>query len=282
MDTMDISIIEHTGELDISLEPIKEPIKESIEEPKEEPIDEPIKEPIEELTKVLTDDSTFTEVKKKSTRGRKPKDSNSPKKEKEFKTQKIDDAKVDSILKVTAQQKLLANKEVIRWLYGDLSFLSKQTQKDENDWGMKIIKAAVPDLKSKKQWTNAFGEAIVKELATLLKETVKKPETKNHLQPDFELNDTIIEVKCGTFFTNGTAHEKIMGSAIKYAEVPKLYNKDLVILCVGNAEKLARDSYQILKTSQNVPEEKTKILQCYKELKIKFHGITEALDSFVN
>jgi hypothetical protein len=35
MDTMDISIIEHTGELDISLEPIKEPIKESIEEPKE-------------------------------------------------------------------------------------------------------------------------------------------------------------------------------------------------------------------------------------------------------
>lgn len=258
MDTIDISIIEHTGELDISLEPTEEPIKEPKEEPKEE--------------------TTFTEVKKKSTRGRKPKDQ---KKEKEFKTQKIDDSKLDAILKVTAGQKLLANKDVIRWLYGDLSFLSKQTQKEENDWGMKAIKTAVPDLKSKKQWTNAFGEAIVKELATLLKETVKKPETKNHLQPDFELSDTIIEVKCGTFFTNGTAHEKIMGSAMKYAEVPKLYNKDLVILCVGNAEKLARDTYQILKTSQNVPEEKTKILKCYKELKIKFHGITEALDSFI-
>jgi hypothetical protein len=220
---------------------------------------------------------TFTEVKKKTTRVKNPK----VKKEKEFKTQKIDDTKVDAILKVTAGQKLLANKEVIRWLYGDLSFLSKQTQKEENDWGMKMIKLVLPDLQSKKQWTNAFGEAIVKELASILKETAKKPETKNHLQPDIELSDTIIEVKCGTFFTNGTAHEKIMGCAIKYAEVPKLYSKELAILCVGNAEKLARDNYQILNTSQNVPEEKIKILKCYKELKIRFYGLTEALDSFI-
>jgi hypothetical protein len=236
--------------------------------------------------KVDVKDDTFTEVKKKSTRGRKPKDatqtsSSKVKKEKEFKTQKMDDTKMDSLLKVTAGQKLLANKEVIRWLYGDLSFLPKQTQKEENDWGMKFIKSVIPDLKSKKQWTNAFGEAIVKELATLIKETAKKPEPKNHLQPDFELSDTVIEVKCGTFFTNGTAHEKIMGCAIKYAEVPKLYGKELAILCVGNAEKLARDTYQILKTSQNVPEEKTKILKCYKELNIRFYGITEALDSFL-
>lgn len=277
MDTMEISIIEPTGELDISQDPI------------EQPIENPIEDPIEQPEK----DESFTEVKKKSTRGRKPKDPNSQKKEKEFKTphfvgsvpqkgtQKLDDTKLDNILKITAGQKLLGNKEVIRWLYGDLSFLSKQTQKEENDWGMKVIKAVLPELKSKKQWTNAFSESIMKEVGVLLKEPLSKPEAKNHLQPDFETKTDIIEVKSGTFFTNGTAHEKIMGCAMKYAEVPRLYGKELQIWCMGNAEKLARDTYQILKTSQNVPEEKKTILKCYKELKIKFFGLTELIDQLI-
>jgi len=259
MDTMDISIIAPTGELDISLQ-TQEPEIQTQESEKEE---------------------SFTEVKKKSTRGRKPKDQNSPKKEKEFKTQKLDDTKLDKILKVTTGQKLLGNKEVIRWLYGDLSFLSKQTQKEENDWGMKVIKAVMPDLKTKKQWTNAFSESIMKEVGVLLKDPLTKPETKNHLQPDFTSKTDIIEVKSGTFFTNGTAHEKIMGCAMKYAEVPRLYGKELQIWCMGNAEKLARDTYQILKTSQNVPEEKKIILKCYKELKITFFGLTELIDQLI-
>lgn len=91
---------------------------------------------------------------------------------------------------------------------------------------MKAIKAVLPELKSKKQWTNAFSESIMKEVGILLKEPLSKPEAKNHLQPDFETKIDIIEVKSGTFFTNGTAYEKIMGCAMKYGEVPRLYERN--------------------------------------------------------
>lgn len=111
MDAIEMSIVS-TGKLDISLQ-----------------------------TQVSEKEESFTEVKKKSTRGNKPKDQNSSKKEKEFKTphfvgivpfwgtQKLDDTKLDNILKITAGQKLLGNKEVIRWFIWRLKFPFKANPK---------------------------------------------------------------------------------------------------------------------------------------------------------
>ena len=138
-----------------------------------------------------------------------------------------------------ATTKMLANPTVIQWLHGDLSFLPEQTKEAEDTWGRAVLKARRPDLKLDKQWTNRFGEYLCEELF----QGATKPVKKNHFQPDLETPEFIIEVKTQTFFTNGTAGEKILGTPFKYADVPELYGKPLKIVCLGGAEKVCRQSY---------------------------------------
>jgi len=107
-----------------------------------------------------------------------------------------------------------------------------------------------PDLKLDKQWTNKFGEHICEEIYFLLGKSVSKPIKQDHFQPDTEIDDAIIEAKAGTFYTDGTAGEKILGCPFKYADIPRLYGKPLKILCMGGAEKICRESYG------NLPGEK--------------------------
>jgi hypothetical protein len=66
---------------------------------------------------------------------------------------------------------------------------------------------------------------------------------------------------CGSYYTQGTAFEKILGTPFKYAEVPKLYNKPLKIVGIGGCEKLLMD-YDIINTKS---EEKKGILQYHRE-----------------
>ena len=56
---------------------------------------------------------------------------------------------------------------------------------------------------------------------------VFKPTKKNHYQPDLETE--ILEVKSQSFYTSGTAGEKILGCHFKYCEIPELYGKNLFI-----------------------------------------------------
>ena len=149
---------------------------------------------------------------------------------------------------------LIRQKEVIQWIFGDLSFLPKIENKNktkdeieykklEDKWGQTILKIRRPDLKLDKQWTAKFGEHICEEIYTLLGNNVSKPAKKEHYQPDIEIDDAIIEVKTGTFYTSGTAGEKILGCPFKYAEIPDLYNKKLKIICLGGAEKICKENY---------------------------------------
>ena len=59
----------------------------------------------------------------------------------------------------------------------------------------------------------------------LLDKIVKKPVKKENKQPDWEIDDSILEVKTQTFFTSGTAGDKILGCPFKYANIPELYGK---------------------------------------------------------
>lgn len=205
---------------------------------------------------------------------------------------------------------LLRNQEVVRWLFGDLSFLrpvlpdgstnvvgGKKSDEDissykkaEDIWGRHALKMRRPDLALKQQWTNKFGEHICEELFSLLGKNVSTPPKKKSLvkrkryQPDCEIDDAIIEVKTGTYYTTGTAHEKILGVPLKYAEVPNLYNKPVKILCIGGAEKMCREQYGIL------PDEDDGAIGCphvnallnvYKQNRIEYVGITTLLKSFV-
>ena len=184
---------------------------------------------------------------------------------------------------------LLRQKEVIQWLFGDLSFLpeieKKNKTKDaekykvlEDKWGQAMLKIRRPDLKLDKQWTNMFGEHICEEIYTLLGKTVTKPAKKEHFCPDREVDDSILEAKVGTYFTTGTAHEKILGCPFKYAEVPDLYGKPLKILCMGGAEKMCRENYGNLPGKKFSPQKKA-FLDFFKEKGIEYVGASDILRS---
>ena len=187
---------------------------------------------------------------------------------------------------------LLRRKEVVQWIFGDLSFLPCIEKKNktvdeskykllEDKWGQDILKIIRPDLKLDKQWTNRFGEYLCQEIYTLMGKDVYKPMKKEHYQPDCEIDTNIIEVKTGTFHTSGTAGEKILGCPFKYAEIPDLYSKPLTILCIGGAEKVCREQYGNLAGSK-CSIQKKRFLDFFKENKIEYIGATDVLTSLLS
>jgi hypothetical protein len=182
---------------------------------------------------------------------------------------------------------LLRQKEVVQWLFGDLSFLPAIEKKNktadeakykvlEDNWGQTMLKIRRPDLKLDKQWTNKFGEHLCEEIYSLLGMAVLKPVKKGHYQPDSEVDDAIIEAKAQTFFTAGTAGEKILGCPFKYAEIPDLYGKPLKILCMGGAEKVCRESYGNLPGAK-CSTQKKKFLDFFRENRIEYIGASDIL-----
>ena len=138
---------------------------------------------------------------------------------------------------------LLRIPEVIKWIFGDTSFITTDNKKSnyktlEDMWGKGVLSLVrsthLPPLN--KQQTNTFGEYLCDEIYTLFKKDINVPEQKNKYRPDREINDAIIEVKTQTYYTSGTAGEKILGVPFKYCEIPRLYSKKLIILCIGGAE----------------------------------------------
>lgn len=184
---------------------------------------------------------------------------------------------------------LLRHKDVVQWIFGDTSFLppiekkNKTTDMDkykalEDKWGQEMLRKRRPDLKLDKQWTNRFGEYICEEILLLMGKQVTKPANKAGHQPDSEVEDGIWEAKTGTFFTSGTAHEKIMGCPFKYRNVPDLYGKPLTILCIGEAEKICKEKYGCL--DGPVCDTKAKLfLACFKSCGIQYVGATDVLKS---
>jgi hypothetical protein len=170
---------------------------------------------------------------------------------------------------------LLRQPSVVQWLFGDLSFLPEIEKKNkttdngqykllEDKWGQDMMKMRRPDLSMDKQWTNLFGEYICKEIYTLHGKNVSKPVKRDNKQPDWETEDAILEVKTQTFYTSGTAGEKILGCPFKYAEIPRLYGKPLKIICMGGAGKVCRESYGNLPGPKCSPQQ-IKDLQFWRE-----------------
>lgn len=187
---------------------------------------------------------------------------------------------------------LLRNPEVIKWLFGDLSFLpqiekTKNKSKDlekykvlEDKWGQEMFRKVRPDLGLDKQWTNRFGEYICQEICILLGKTPIKPEKKEHFCPDVEVEDAIWEAKTGTYYTSGTAHEKILGCPFKYADVPRLYSKPLKILCIGGAEQICREKYGNIGDKCSI--DKQRFLDFYNSNGIEYVAATDILRSVLN
>lgn len=185
---------------------------------------------------------------------------------------------------------LLRNKEIIKWLLNDLEFLEKlipeNTKKTpkilkeiEDKWGQDMLKLKRPDLKSSGQWTTCLGQHIVEEYYQLLNLVVKKPEKIKNLEPDWETDLEILEVKTGTYYTTGTAHEKILGTPFKYCNVPVLYKKPLKIFCLANAEFVCKNNYGNIE-GPKCDEIKKEFLHFFKEKGITYIAFSDLLKKF--
>ena len=187
---------------------------------------------------------------------------------------------------------LLRQKEVIQWLIGDLSFLpgiEEQKSKSKNgkarkiledNWGKKALKLKRPDLKLDGQWTNKFGEHLLEEIYEIQNLKFYKPVNKNNHQPDLEVDEYMLEAKAETYFTEGTAGEKILGVPFKYRNVPELYKKPLKIYCLGGAEKSCKEQYGIL-DGPKMDKEAKEILDFWKKKKIEYIGMSDALKNLI-
>lgn len=217
---------------------------------------------------------------------------------------------IDSIVRVAEESKndkvvLLKSKSVVQWLFGDLSFLQstktefknnterlKYMKCIEDEWGKEMCKVRRPDLKFSNQRTNKFGEHLCEEIYILLGKQVSVPPKKGSVKPDIETDDEIIEVKTQTYYTSGTAGEKILGCPFKYCQVPTLYEKPLYIVCLGGAERVCERQYKIFDASSRRSSgiqrnshqsgERMKFIKFYKDQNIHYMKATDLLKSLIN
>ena len=109
--------------------------------------------------------------------------------------------------------------------------LKYERQQQEKEWGNTII-----DKVNNGQWTTLLGEGIVHDVLILLGQNPKKVTRKNGYEPDWDCDDYMVEVKTSNWCVSGTAGEKVLGTFIKYQNIPELYGKPLKIICVANQE----------------------------------------------
>ena len=103
---------------------------------------------------------------------------------------------------------------------------------EEKKWGNEMI-----GQENNGQWTTSLGENLVYDVLKLLGENPRKPVSKGGFQPDWETDKYIYEVKTSNWWVSGTAGEKVLGTFIKYQNIPELYDKPLKIVCVANQEE---------------------------------------------
>ena len=170
---------------------------------------------------------------------------------------------------------ILKDLRVYKWLCGDTTFLEGRTLKDreaaESAWGeeLKQLLSTPTDA----SWTGPVGEYIAVALLAVAGKTVHPKKRYYHYDPtdkrtilsDGELDDYVLEVKSQTYYTTGTAGDKIPTAARKYAWVPRVSGKNVWVICLGKAEQIAR-TYRLF-ADHNAPEED----KAYQALDARFN-----------
>ena len=108
----------------------------------------------------------------------------------------------------------------------------KNVSNEEKKWGNDMI-----GQENNGQWTTLLGEGLVYDILQLRGENPRKPLRKGGFNPDWETDEYIYEVKTSNWWVDGTAGEKVLGTFIKYQDIPELYGKPLRIVCVANQEE---------------------------------------------
>ena len=166
---------------------------------------------------------------------------------------------------------IIRNRDVVKWVYGDLSFLPARKKEEEDAWGRRILNRPV------QQWSGQLGEMIGKEVCILLYENVKIPKRIEKFQLDIETDTHMIEMKTQTYLTGGPAAEKIPAVSFKYADIPCITGKKLQIICVAGAEEHSRRC-GLLPGPAQTPQ-KQKYINFFRENQVEFIGLRELLEA---
>lgn len=198
---------------------------------------------------------------------------------------------------------LLKNIDVLKWIFFNAcsSIYNKQgknLQEKENRFFSKLLhnvkyeSISLNSIKAYKntgiipQWTTVFGQELVYEYLII--------EGFDNIQRNFKIenddistkhiidlatNNNLYEVKTSTFYTTGTANEKIFGVPWKYSDACRLSGKQhLYIVCVGEAEMYSQKWKLIKRDEDNISPEKVKLKQFFEnELNISFVGLQSLL-----
>ena len=150
----------------------------------------------------------------------------------------------------------------------------KQEARDkEKEWGNKINGQT-----NNGQWTTKLGENLVFELLKLKGENPRKVERKEGLEPDWETDEYIYEVKTSNWWVDGTAGEKVLGTFIKYQNIPKIYGKPLRIVCVAFQEhELTYGKTKYF--GDNISSKTTQILELAKSWGIEYIKCSDLIPS---
>jgi len=136
---------------------------------------------------------------------------------------------------------------------------------EERNWGNEMIQRQ----KHTGNWTTLLGEHLVRIILETHGHRVFKPPKREHKAPDWETDDLVVEVKASNWTISGTAGEKVLGVPYKYANVPTLWNKPLVIICVAYQEwELTHGNTQIFGTG--VSPEQQMFIDLWKKMNIHF------------
>ena len=135
----------------------------------------------------------------------------------------------------------------------------------ERKWGNNQIGCT-----NNRQWTTKYGEELVRQQFLRDNIPIWKPKAINGVKPDWETHDHIIEVKTRNWTTKGTAGEKVLGVPYKYSDVPVLYGKPLLIICVAYEEwELTHiPKYKIFGTG--ISDTKKRQLELWKDMGIHY------------
>ena len=134
-------------------------------------------------------------------------------------------------------------KERIRWALTKPEAIVKQSgvtfaqqkeeaKKKEKKWGNEMIGQT-----NNGQWTTLLGENLVYDVLQLRGENPRKVVRRDGFEPDWETDEYMYEVKTSNWWVSGTAGEKVLGTWIKYQDIPELYGKPLKIVCVAYQEE---------------------------------------------
>lgn len=151
----------------------------------------------------------------------------------------------------------------------------KDKHEAECKWGMEIFPT--------KMWSGILGEHVVNDLLKALGHTVlpKKKYTWDGktCETDGEIENFIVEVKTETYHTPGTAGEKILGTDRKYAGLPPVAHKGVVIICVAYAERFAKDNWLVYSPTMPPHHLERYNLNCRHQ--IYYYGATDLIRQLV-